>query len=372
MLRLPNLHDLCPCVGVCIPKAAEQRSRPSVETNKEHGQRSPENWRSCGLREASCVQRGGRRSPRVLASEAMVCIKGHASNPSLSPSPFLHGILYSPLSSRLFLAFSSRCLTVWKSPRHSLNLPLPALLSVSTSQRPSPHPQFHINMFATVSFISLALSAVSAVSGLAVPLRRDDVPATYDQNNLEPYDQYHARYLALDCEANHGNSFFDSCCHPIPNGQTLSERLPQCNPWGSSSSMPAPAPSTTADASSTPAPAPSLTAEALAASSSVYTGGATYFYQDGNAGACGNVHSDSDFIAALVNQDRYGDSGEVSSLCGKKVNITNVSNGKSVTVAIADDCPTCENSNSIDLSVAAFKKLATLEEGEVNIKWSFV
>lgn len=43
---------------------------------------------------------------------------------------------------------------------------------------------------------------------------------------------------------------------------------------------------------------------------------------------------------------------------------------KSVTVTIADACPTCKNSNSIDLSSAAFKKIATLEQGMVGSKLS--
>jgi len=100
-------------------------------------------------------------------------------------------------------------------------------------------------------------------------------------------------------------------------------------------------------------------------------GVATFFTQNGVAGACGTVHQDSDFIAA-IDQARYGSSGEKSSLCGKQVHITNTSNKKSVTVTIADDCPTCKNSNSIDLSVGAFKQIATEAEGEVEIVWSFV
>ncbi|KAE9407913.1 barwin-like endoglucanase, partial [Gymnopus androsaceus JB14] len=99
-----------------------------------------------------------------------------------------------------------------------------------------------------------------------------------------------------------------------------------------------------------------------------YSGGvATFFYQNGVAGACGTVHSDDDLIAA-IDQTRYGDPSQVSSLCGKKVTITNTNNQKTVTVTIADDCPTCDNENSIDLSVRAFTQIATEEEGEVPSK----
>ena len=40
-------------------------------------------------------------------------------------------------------------------------------------------------------------------------------------------------------------------------------------------------------------------------------------------------------------------------------------NAQSVTVTIADVCPTCDNGNSIDLSVGAFKAIAELGDGHV-------
>jgi rare lipoprotein A (peptidoglycan hydrolase) len=83
------------------------------------------------------------------------------------------------------------------------------------------------------------------------------------------------------------------------------------------------------------------------------------------------VHADTDYICA-IDQNRYGNSGNSSPLCGKQVKITNTQNGKTVTVTVADDCPTCENSNSIDLSVSAFEAIASLSEGVAPIAWSFV
>lgn len=62
---------------------------------------------------------------------------------------------------------------------------------------------------------------------------------------------------------------------------------------------------------------------------------------------------------------RYGNSGNASPLCGKKVHITNQQNGKSVTVTVADDCPTCLNSDSIDLSQGAFDSIADEATGIV-------
>lgn len=72
-----------------------------------------------------------------------------------------------------------------------------------------------------------------------------------------------------------------------------------------------------------------------------------------------------------MDQRRYGDPGKQSALCGKQVHIKNTKNGKTVTVTVADDCPTCENENSIDLSVGAFTQIATEEEGMVPIEWYF-
>ena len=91
---------------------------------------------------------------------------------------------------------------------------------------------------------------------------------------------------------------------------------------------------------------------------------ATFFYQNGVAGACGTVHSDSDLIAAM-DSERYGS----GSLCGQQVTITNTDNGKSVTVTIADECPTCTNGNSIDLSTGAFDQIADESSGIVPISW---
>ncbi|KAJ2993478.1 hypothetical protein NUW54_g7715 [Trametes sanguinea] len=69
---------------------------------------------------------------------------------------------------------------------------------------------------------------------------------------------------------------------------------------------------------------------------------------------------------------RYGDLGKESSLCGQQVKITNTKNGKSVTVTIADACPSCLDKNDIDLSEGAFTQIATIPEGEVPISWEFL
>lgn len=89
---------------------------------------------------------------------------------------------------------------------------------------------------------------------------------------------------------------------------------------------------------------------------------ATWFSQNGVAGACGTVHSDDDLIAALDYRS-YGDLGAKSEYCGQKIRVS--WQGKTVDVIVADACPTCYNSASVDLSKAAFEALADLSVGEL-------
>lgn len=252
-------------------------------------------------------------------------------------------------------------------------------------------------MFASVAVLALAGSLVSAA-----PVARTDKPSTYAEGYLEPYATYHTRYLALDCQAQHNTTFFDDCCHPLLANETLSARPSYCTPDATESSS-AVAYESTAAAATTTATADleaeteyaqatststttkasktsSAAAETSSASSSsssvsgdVKTGGyATYFYQGGNAGACGTVHSDSDKIVAIDQNGYWGsDTGSASSYCGKWVNIKNTNNGETVTAMVADVCPTCSNDNSLDLSVGAFEAIASLGDGMVPIEWSF-
>lgn len=105
------------------------------------------------------------------------------------------------------------------------------------------------------------------------------------------------------------------------------------------------------------------TTAASSSSSGTYSGEATYFFQNGVAGACGNVNSDSAYIVA-IDSAMYS-----SSLCGKSLTISG--NGKSVTATVADECPSCASSGSIDLSVGAFTALADESAGVVEVTWSW-
>ncbi|KAG2158189.1 plant expansin [Suillus bovinus] len=260
-------------------------------------------------------------------------------------------------------------------------------------------------MFSTFATLVLSLIATSAVSAFVVP--RATAPQGWDTSALEPYDTYHCRYLAIQCQDQRNSPFFSECCHPLaagesasslpaecqmPSGVTCSNGEPVlnggsddgCDDGPSSTPTASPASSPTTSSASVPAnaaPAPTTTTSDVVSttapstgssdSSDNYGGYATFFYQGGNAGACGTVHSDSDFICAM-DQSRYGNSGNASPLCGQQVQITNQINGNTVVVTIADDCPTCANSNSIDLSVAAFQALDSLSVGDLPIVWKFL
>ncbi|WVW80146.1 hypothetical protein I302_102121 [Kwoniella bestiolae CBS 10118] len=143
----------------------------------------------------------------------------------------------------------------------------------------------------------------------------------------------------------------------------------------SSSSEAAPTSTTeaawTAEATSTSsAAAETSSAASSSGSSDVKTGGfATFFYQGGNAGACGTVHSDSDKVIAIDSNGYWSDFSQPSQYCGKYITITNTNNGKTVTAMVADVCPTCVSDNSLDLSVGAFTEIASEDDGSVPITW---
>jgi hypothetical protein len=63
---------------------------------------------------------------------------------------------------------------------------------------------------------------------------------------------------------------------------------------------------------------------------------ATFFTQNGNQGACGKANPDSAVICALFTSVYAG-----GKHCGKQISVTNLKNGKTAMVTVADECPTC-------------------------------
>ncbi|ODN76639.1 hypothetical protein, variant [Cryptococcus amylolentus CBS 6039] len=127
---------------------------------------------------------------------------------------------------------------------------------------------------------------------------------------------------------------------------------------------------TTASSTSTS----SSSAASASSTSEVYTGGyATFYSQGSSAGECGDYHSDDDYVIAIDSNGWWSDyeSNDSSPYCGKSITLTNTNNGKSVTAVVADVCPSCTTSNSLDLSVAAFNAIASEDDGMVPITWFF-
>ncbi|KNZ53607.1 uncharacterized protein VP01_318g5 [Puccinia sorghi] len=99
-------------------------------------------------------------------------------------------------------------------------------------------------------------------------------------------------------------------------------------------------------------------------SESSYHGKATFFSQDGNPGACGKTHQDSDFVVA-IQSEMYGG----GKFCGKTIIVTRKSTGHSIKCVAADECPGCPTDQSLDLSIAAFNALGDPDEGVFDISW---
>lgn len=239
-------------------------------------------------------------------------------------------------------------------------------------------------MFAR-SFVALALGALAL--GRSIPLAKR-TGKDHWWSMLEPYDQYHTRYMALSCETQHGQPFFDLCCHPRLKNVDLSTIPEQCipaddecddddddqgsdpgpaTPAQTPTHTPAPAPTPKPKPTQAPTPTTTHHTTTTSAHSPVKTSGSghgTWFTQNGNAGACGNYNKDSSFVVALDSRIY------TQSLCGKTIHLTNTDNGHTVTAIVADECPTCASSHSVDLSVAAFKALAAQSVGDIPISWT--
>lgn len=138
----------------------------------------------------------------------------------------------------------------------------------------------------------------------------------------------------------------------------------------------APTPTSTYVAPTTSeAPAPAATtAETQNTASTggdVHYGEATFFYQNGNPGACGQYHSDSTPLVALPAWAwNYNGGSSPSQYCGQSIQVTR--GDRSVVALVTDLCPSCVGADSIDLSSAAFNQIASESEGMVSVSWKFI
>jgi hypothetical protein len=87
------------------------------------------------------------------------------------------------------------------------------------------------------------------------------------------------------------------------------------------------------------------------------------FYDVGH-GSCGTTNNDKQMVAAISALLMTG-----NSYCGKSI-LVKGKNGVSVSLKVVDTCPGCSEGD-IDMSRAAFAKLAKLSDGRIPITWSF-
>ncbi|RKP13781.1 RlpA-like double-psi beta-barrel-protein domain-containing protein-containing protein, partial [Piptocephalis cylindrospora] len=96
-------------------------------------------------------------------------------------------------------------------------------------------------------------------------------------------------------------------------------------------------------------------------------GDGTYYSPGQGLGSCGETHQDTEMVAAL-NAPQYGSfaNPNASPVCGACVVVTGPKG--TVKVKIVDRCPVCK-SGDLDLSPAAFNRIADPAQGRVRVTW---
>lgn len=105
-----------------------------------------------------------------------------------------------------------------------------------------------------------------------------------------------------------------------------------------------------------------------------FSGRGTVYDQDGATGSCGQANPDSSIIAAISNA--WMDNQSPSQYCGRQIRAQNVGSnsgtggqGNTVTVTVADTCPSC-GQGDIDFSVGAWNELTNNAlPGTFEVSW---
>ncbi|XP_055347298.1 papain inhibitor-like [Paramacrobiotus metropolitanus] len=101
-----------------------------------------------------------------------------------------------------------------------------------------------------------------------------------------------------------------------------------------------------------------------------FEGKATFYYPA--MGACGKVNTKTEMVMA-ISHVQYGEHSNPNKapVCGKCALVKAVDSGEQVKVKVVDRCEGCD-SGSIDLSPAAFEKLADKDLGHIEVTWNYV
>ncbi|MFE5582859.1 cysteine/serine endopeptidase inhibitor [Kitasatospora sp. NPDC056531] len=101
------------------------------------------------------------------------------------------------------------------------------------------------------------------------------------------------------------------------------------------------------------------------------TGKATY-YTDAGYGACGTQINASAQLLVAVSHTWWTSANPNNDPLCKGISAKVTYQGKTITVPVKDQCPSCDSTH-IDLSQPAFAKLAPLDKGVINgLTWQFV
>ncbi|MCP2262190.1 Rare lipoprotein A (RlpA)-like double-psi beta-barrel [Streptoalloteichus tenebrarius] len=112
------------------------------------------------------------------------------------------------------------------------------------------------------------------------------------------------------------------------------------------------------------------TAEASIPFGKEIKGKATY-YDDSGYGACGTrINADREMLVAVPAAYWTTSNPNKDPLC-KNVSVEVTYKGKTIKVPVKDQCPSCD-SKHIDLSRAAFARLADTDLGRIDVTWKFV
>jgi expansin (peptidoglycan-binding protein) len=111
-------------------------------------------------------------------------------------------------------------------------------------------------------------------------------------------------------------------------------------------------------------PTPSPTTEPPA-QNPTFTGEGTYYFEADGGGNCMFDPTPGDLMVGAMNETQYAN----ADLCGAYVELTGPKG--TITVRIVDRCPECQPGD-IDLSTAAFDRIAERIQGRVPISWRVI
>jgi len=105
---------------------------------------------------------------------------------------------------------------------------------------------------------------------------------------------------------------------------------------------------------------PVPTTDQAEGTSATLTGSGRGTWYEPGLGSCGKTNSRADAVVAL--STNFG-----KQYCGKSISISY--GGKTTNAVVEDSCPSCGNGD-VDMSPAVFDKLASLDVGKIQMKWS--